>query len=454
MALFRYGLIAALIQRLPDKGSLEGQLRQIAAGRYTIPYSARTSVGVSTLRRYLKTYQGQGFEGLLPKPRRDMGVPRAFDPQVLARAIALREQAPGRTTPMLVEILAREGQPALKPHTLDTHLRKAGKTRRVLRQAPETHTRFERDHPNALWQSDAMAGPWLPDPAQPERRLRTHLFAFIDDYSRLIPYGEFFFDEALPRLERVLKLSILRRGLPEEIYVDNGQVFHATQFYAACASLRIRVLHARPYHPQGKGKIEKFWQNVQLSFLPEVQASNITDLATLNASFHAWLDQIYHAHVHSETGQTPFERFTASLDTLDLRTADAEQLRLAFLWRVQRKVSLQGTLKFQGNTYQVDAGLRGQTIELRFDPFDLSRMDIHVQGKCMGTASVIRGQRLLHLHVERLVPPALRNNPAARTDFLATLRDEHTAALRAQLGTLQFAKLTDPNHPDSPSPQE
>ena len=173
--------------------------------------------------------------------------------QVLARAITLREQAPGRTTPMLVEILAREGQPALKPHTLDTHLRKAGKTRRVLRQAPETHTRFERDHPNELWQSDAMAGPWLPDPAQPERRLRTHLFAFIDDYSRLIPYGEFFFDEALPRLERVLKLSILRRGLPEEIYVDNGQVFHATQFYAACASLRIRVLHARPYHPQGKG---------------------------------------------------------------------------------------------------------------------------------------------------------------------------------------------------------
>jgi len=49
IALFRYGLIAALIQRLPDKGSLEGQLRQIAAGRYTIPYSTRTSMGVSTL---------------------------------------------------------------------------------------------------------------------------------------------------------------------------------------------------------------------------------------------------------------------------------------------------------------------------------------------------------------------------------------------------------------------
>jgi hypothetical protein len=33
-----------------------------------------------------------------------------------------------------------------------------------------------------------------------------------------VPYGEFFFDEALPRLERVLKVAVLRRGLPEAIY--------------------------------------------------------------------------------------------------------------------------------------------------------------------------------------------------------------------------------------------
>jgi hypothetical protein len=148
----------------------------------------------------------------------------------------------------------------------------------------------------------------------------------------------------------------------------------------------------------------------------------------------------------------PFARFTASLDTQPLRTADAEQLRLAFLWHVRRKVSLQATLKFQGNTYQVDAGLRGQTLELRFDPFDLSRLDIHLQGECLGTAHVIQGQRLLHLHVERLVPPALRHDPAARTDFLATLREEHAAALRAQLGTLQFARLVDPPKADSMNP--
>ena len=47
------------------------------------------------------------------------------------------------------------------------------------------------------------------------------MFCFIDDHSRLVPHCEFFFDEALPRLERVLKIAILRRGLPQAVYVDN-----------------------------------------------------------------------------------------------------------------------------------------------------------------------------------------------------------------------------------------
>jgi len=53
-----------------------------------------------------------------------------------------------------------------------------------------------------------MAGPWLPDPEVLGRKRRTHLFCFIDDHSRLVPFAEFFFDETLPRLERVLKVAL------------------------------------------------------------------------------------------------------------------------------------------------------------------------------------------------------------------------------------------------------
>jgi putative transposase len=249
-ALFRHGLIAHLIHHPPNSGQLEAELRRIAAQTYVIPHSKRTRVSIASLRRYLRAYRQHGFEALLPKGRRDAGQPQAFDPAVLQQAIALREQQPGRTTPMLVEILKREGL-VVNAHTLDTHLRQAGKTRRLLRAQPAATRRFEREHVNALWQSDASQGPWLPDPTRPAHARRTHLIAFIDDHSRLVPYGEFFFDEALPRLERVLKVAILRRGLPEAVYVDNGQIFNATQFRAACASLHIEVIFASPYHPQG-----------------------------------------------------------------------------------------------------------------------------------------------------------------------------------------------------------
>jgi putative transposase len=258
IALFRYGLIAQIIHDPPPGGREEALLREIAAKTYKIPGSTRSRVSVTTLGRYLKTYQAGGFDALRPHPRADTGAPRAFPSEVLERAIGLREEQPNRTTRTLVDILQHD--PAVKldgplcVHTLTTHLRRQGKTRRLLAQAGRTYRRFERDHVNSLWQGDALVGPWLPDPSQPGKKRRAHLFCFLDDHSRLVPYAEFFFEEALPRLERVLKVAILRRGLPQAVYVDHGQVYSDTQFSAACATLAIRRIHTAPYSPESKGK--------------------------------------------------------------------------------------------------------------------------------------------------------------------------------------------------------
>ena len=440
-ALFRHGLIAHLIHHPPDSGRLEAELRQLAAQTYVIPHSQRTRVSIASLRRYYRAYREHGFEALLPKGRRDAGRPQAFDTAVLQRAIQLREQQPERTTPMLVEILKREGH-TVNAHTLATHLRQAGKTRKLLGGQPAPTRRFERDHVNALWQSDTSQGPWLPDPIRPGQTRRTHLIAFLDDHSRLVPYGEFFCDEALPRLERVLKVAILRRGVPEAVYVDNGQIFNATQFRAASASLGIEVIFASPYHPQGKGKIEQFWRLVQASFYPEVAASQLTGLALLNQSFWAWLERIYHARVHGETGQTPLDRFLAGAE--HVRSADPETLRLAFQWRTKRKVTRQATLSLQGNVYSVDPAWCGQTLELRYDPFDLAQMEIYRDGARLGTARLTIIKRQRHLAVERLVPEARPLTAPAQIDFLQTLREEHDQALRQQLGGIRFSQLNPP----------
>jgi transposase InsO family protein len=451
IALFRYGLIAQLIHDPPAEGEEERLLSEIAAKTYTIPHSNRTRVGISTLRRYLKLYRKSGFEALRPQERQDARQARAIPEEVLKKAIALREEQPTRTTQTIVDILQRD--PSLKleigslnVHTLTTHLRQMGKSRYLLAHTGRAYKRFEREQVNSLWQGDSMVGPWLPDPFAPGKKRRAYLFCYLDDHSRLVPYAEFFWDEALPRMERVLKVGILRRGLPLAVYVDNGKVYSSGQFDAACATLGIRRIQTAPYSPQAKGKIERYFETLRTQFMPEVEASNITTLEELNQSLWAWLECVYHTHLHSETQQTPLARYQAGLE--NVRSADPELLRKAFLWREKRKVRHDATFSLQGNSYQVEAHLCGRTLELRFDPFDLSHIDLFLENLPLGKATVITQGRQRHLAVEHLATdPLAQPKPKSSLDYLAALRSEYQSLQQKQAGQLQFSKL--PPHKES-----
>ena len=95
--------------------------------------------------------------------------------------------------------------------------------------------------------------------------------------------------------------------------------------------------------------------------------------------------------VHSETEQTPLARYSAGLD--QVHAVDPETLRRAFLWREKRKVKRDATLSLQGNRYQVDPRWAGRTLELRFDPFDLSQIELYLDHAALGLATVVIQQR-------------------------------------------------------------
>jgi hypothetical protein len=284
-----------------------------------------------------------------------------------------------------------------------------------------------------------LVGPYLPDAERPGKYRRTALFCFVDDYSRLIPYGEFFLEESLPRLERVLKVAIMRRGVPERLYVDNGKVYVSTQLAAACATLGVRQIHSTPYTPNTRGKIERFFGTVRSQFLPEVEAAKLTTLEDLNASFQAWVEVVYHKTVHSETGQAPLERFQQNLAQITVRQADPRQLREAFLWREKRTVIRTATLSLQGNRYSVDPLLVGQQVELRFDPFELSEVEVWQNSRFFAHAQVVKLERERHLALDRIPPPTQEAKPE-HVDFLAALRAEHQTLLAQELGAISFAQ--------------
>jgi transposase InsO family protein len=157
----------------------------------------------------------------------------------------------------------------IAPRTLRRQLARRNATTAQLldKQRPKPYRRFEREHFGDLWQGDAMHGPRLPDPAHPDQVRQVFLFAFLDDHTRLIPHAQFYWNEQLPRMEDCFKGAILRHGRPLSVYVDRGKVYTSKQFDTICATLGVQRILGTPYYPEGRGKIERFFQFVQSDFL-------------------------------------------------------------------------------------------------------------------------------------------------------------------------------------------
>jgi transposase InsO family protein len=230
--------------------------------------------------------------------------------------VALKKEVPQRSLNRMLKIVERMKLlpgTTLTRSTLHRVLQQAGVSGRPPPPTSDTDLdRFEADFSSELWQSDLLKGPWLPDPKRPGRMRRAVLYAFLDDHSRLLLHGRFSFKEDLPHLELVLRRCFQRWGLCRKLYYDNGATYRARHMTHIVAELGIHpIIYTTRYRPMGHGKIEALNRLIRSAFLAELSASPITTLDALNEAFMAWADTDYNRTVHSETGQTPLQRFKA-----------------------------------------------------------------------------------------------------------------------------------------------
>lgn len=392
-ALFRYRVIVPLLDPDLEPAARAEVRKEILSRLYTDPAGKPRRVAERTLRQYLQLYREGGFEALKPKGRKDAASSRRIPRAILERAVALKKELPTRSVRQIIEILvldpesgARESR--IKPSTLAYQLRRLGLTGQRLTQSAKPFRRFEKELSNDLWQSDVKHGPYLPDPQNPEKKRRTYLVVFLDDHSRLVTHAEFYFTESLVNLLDCFKKALLKYGLPKRVYCDNGMIYVSRQFERICAELGIRHISASPYSPEGKGKIERFNETLEIGFLNELRLTPVTTLAELNQFFWAWLEEGYHHRVNRSTGSTPAARF-AKGNAL-LRFVDPEKIARTFLWQQERKVDKTACFSFQGNRYEVPQKLVGQKVTLHYDPFDLGRIAVSCRGKQYGYAVVHR----------------------------------------------------------------
>ena len=76
------------------------------------------------------------------------------------------------------------------------------------------------------------------------------------------------------------------------------------------------------------------------------------------------------------------------------------ELTEIFLWEESRKVDKTGCVSVFGNIFEVPSHLSSQTVTLRFDPYDLSVMQVWHEGNRLPDARLLDLKRSIHERVK------------------------------------------------------
>jgi putative transposase len=401
-----------------------------------------------TIRNYLSRYRELGAQAFLAvKPH--IASPRIHDESLAAQILALVAERPTRTVPQLRRLLGKDDRFAaaiasVSDRTVYRFLLEHGlsqKTRYALlcQDGRLSYRRFQASKPLELVQGDARDGIWIDTPGG---KRKTYLFLWIDDYSRKILCGRYYFDEKLPRMEDSFKRLVLRWGIPDKIYLDNGSVYIAKQFAWILSKLKTKKIHHRPYQAYCKGKVEAANKTIKNDFQAEAQRAEFRTLEEINSAFAAWVDLEYNVRQHSATGEAPDKRFADALPKDHRRVTDIAWFEALFLMRVKRTVTKYGKIKHANNEYPVTRVPHGTVVEVRFDPFDLRTIFIFQDDACVETSSVSK-----LVNVSSQVPEetkAAKNLVSAQSiRYFEKLREEHAQLLKSNLAAISYSKLTE-----------
>lgn len=394
-ALTRFRALNFLEDRLRDGRRLSQAL--LEASRQPWPDENGDYYAVRTLEDWWYAYKKGGFNALVPAQRSDQGQSRVLDdataawiveqvtqnPQIPVKVLCAHGREQGRNLPSLSVIyryLRRQG--------LDRASLQAGR----LENGPTKA--FEAPHVNDLWMVDFSPGPSL---RVDNKGLPTQLCVLIDDHSRLLPFAAYYSHANTEAFHHALKEAVLRRGLPRKLYTDQGKPFINAHTRIVCAQLGIRLLHCRPYHSWSKGKIERVIFSIQQGFESTLRldGNQARDLAELNTRLSAWIQSVYHQRIHSSLQESPEARFQRAAKTLRHLEAGTDIDRLFYL-HLYRSVRKNGTVRLDGQLYEVPLSLRALKVQLRLDPFTRQRIEVWHQDKFMGLAR----KAPLHLNSE------------------------------------------------------
>ena len=364
-----------IILPLLEEGIDKGKRRQLITSQ-----CQKYNISERTINRYLKKYQKEGYKGLYPTKRTKPAKKGAITNEIIDMAIMLRREVPSRSIETIIKILEMEeviAEGELKRTTLQDNLAKRGYSTRQMKIYSNTSglaaRRFSKKRRMHLVQSDIKYGLHLPIGPNGKKQ-QVYLVTMMDDASRYILHAEFYptLDQTI--VQECLRMAILKFGLMESVFFDNGVQYRTKWMRRACGKLGIRLLYAKPRSPEATGKPEKFHRLID-NFLAEAALEKPKTLKSLNELFDIWLTECYQNKPHAALdAKTPQAVFNA--DPTPLKFVPPEIVADAFLSYDDRKVDKTGCISFCGKKYEVGLKYIGFTVGVAYDPLDISEITI------------------------------------------------------------------------------
>jgi putative transposase len=341
-----------------------------------------------TIQTWFYRYKNHGITSMTNRPRKDKGQARKVTPEELLEALnAARPHFHSQRTNRraLYRFCIEHGllQPGcIAQTTFYRFLREYDLLAPQDQDDNKKRLAFSMKYANQLWQADTMFGPYVDTGVSGGGRKQARMIAFIDDASRVLCHGEFFFEENVDTLVQAIRAAFYKRGVPEQLLVDNGSIYCCQEITLICARVGCLLRHTAVRDAAAKGKIERFFRRVRDQFL--VRQLDLSSLEALNRQFSHWVENDYNAVPHDAIGMKPIDRFGIDLTRVRFLSPSEHNDEL-FYAEATRKVKKDNTFSFRNRRYETPVDLRDKHIELRHD----RRRD--------GTPAVViyhKGQRL------------------------------------------------------------
>ena len=353
----------------------------MSLGYYNYPDGLPVQYAAKTIEEWYYDYKRFGWKALRSRKRRDCGQSRSITPEIADTIIDMRKRNPGISARAILKKLVELG--IIKRGEISRssvyRLLSSNKTSLSIHSASSKKEvkKYSFEFSNDCWQTDVKHGPYVKlDGFRGKKKI--YLYAFIDDASRVIPGAGIFIAENLKNFLQVFKVSLMKKGLPSQIYMDNASYYRSPLVKLIGMRLGIRIVYCTPYSPRGKGKIERFWRTAQEQFLSTIDLQKTYSLKELNNMFTAWIEKEYHHNRHSALGQSPIMAWQRK--AVNIRYPDNSQLEENFLAQTTRLVRNDSTFTLNGIHYEVDSVFIGRKLAVRYDHFSYSKVYIDYPG--------------------------------------------------------------------------